>query len=142
MNMPTGKLPVDHILRPILPWRDDQSLTECGYDAAKVKTITRDEYQQRKRDLGSQRCAMLTCMTCSQTAERWESWSDDPRKAIGREVEWETGWRGVKRGERLLDELYCIAQLIEAHRHDFDSILANIQSRREWVVRKSKGRHA
>ncbi len=37
------KEPVDHILRPRLPWRDgsEGAITECGYDATKVKTLTR-----------------------------------------------------------------------------------------------------
>ncbi len=31
------KEPVDHILRPKLPWRTGEgAITECGYDAAKV----------------------------------------------------------------------------------------------------------
>mgnify|MGYP001599520162 CR=1 FL=1 len=36
------KEPVDHVLRPRLPWRSpsDPAITECGYDASKVKTIT------------------------------------------------------------------------------------------------------
>jgi hypothetical protein len=30
------KEPVDHILRPALPWRGDEgAITECGYDANK-----------------------------------------------------------------------------------------------------------
>ena len=33
----TMKEPVDHILRPKLPWRTGEgAITECGYDAAKV----------------------------------------------------------------------------------------------------------
>jgi hypothetical protein len=57
------KEPVDHILRPQLPWRTGGGITECGYDASKVQTLTREEYFARLKDLGQQRCAMMTCMT-------------------------------------------------------------------------------
>lgn len=32
------KEPVDHILRPSLPWREASAMTECGLNAASVKT--------------------------------------------------------------------------------------------------------
>lgn len=43
------KEPVDHIIRPRLPWRspDAPAVTECGYDALKVKSLTREEFFQR-----------------------------------------------------------------------------------------------
>lgn len=41
------KEPVDHILRPQLPWRTDAGITECGYDATKVAGIP------RKLEIGS-----------------------------------------------------------------------------------------
>lgn len=86
------KDPVDHILRPRLPWRGDEgAITECGYDASKVRTLTREEYFQRLKDLGRQRCALLTCMTCADTAGRWGTWADDPRLALEREITWERG---------------------------------------------------
>ena len=96
------KEPVDHILRPRLPWRpaDEAPITECGYDATKVTTLSRGEFFQRERDLGKQRTAMLTCMTCSDTARRWGTWEDDPRLAMQREIEWERGsayWTKSKR---------------------------------------------
>lgn len=132
------KEPVDHILRPSLPWRSatDSPITECGYDAAKVNTITRSFYALRYKELGRQRAAMMTCMTCAQTAERWATWDDDPRKAIGREVEWETAFCRSKRGDRLKDELLAIAQLIEKHGDEFSQIIADSNARREWLERK------
>jgi hypothetical protein len=81
----------------------------------------------------------MTCMTCSTTAQRWASWEDDPRQAIGREVEWERGgfYRARDdRGERLKDELIAIAELVGNHRAEFDAIVANRQQRREWVAKK------
>ena len=51
------KEPVDHILRPRLPWRSesDPALTECGYNASSVKTLTREEFSARLKDWGQQR---------------------------------------------------------------------------------------
>lgn len=133
------KEPVDHILRARLPWRSDGEgdITECGYDASKVATITRDQFFHRVKDLGKQRAAMLTCMTCSDTVRRWGTWDDDPRLAVGREIEWERGRFGSGRGNRLRDELVVIAALIEAHRDDFDAMLAENERRREWLERKA-----
>lgn len=135
------KEPVDHILRPCLPWRaDDAAITECGYAAGSVKSITRPEFFQRIKDLGKQRSAMLTCMTCTQTAERWGTWDDDPRRALDREITWEYGggYRARSdRGERLKDELLAIAALIEAHRDEFDTFMTTTEQRREWLEKKA-----
>lgn len=132
------KEPVDHIVRPRLPWRADTepAVTECGFDASKVNTITREAFFQRLKDLGQQRAAMFTCMTCSQTAERWETWEKDPRKAVEREIQWECAWRNNDRGERLKDELLAVAALIAAHRGEFVILLADIDARRQWLERK------
>lgn len=135
------KEPVDHIERPRLPWRDSGSITECGFDASKVKTLTREEFFAREKELGQQRCAMLTCMTCSQTAQRWGKWGDDPRMALQREIEWERGgyWGGrTDRGQLLKDELLAIAALIEAHRDEFEATVATTEQRREWLKRKAE----
>lgn len=133
------KEPVDHILRPCLPWRpaSDGALTECGYDATKVKTLTREEYFRRLRELGRQRSAMLTCMTCANTATRWGTWDDDPRKALEREIQWECGWGRDARGERLKDELRAIAAMIEADPAKFETIINEIKIRREWIEKKT-----
>ncbi len=134
------KEPVDHILRPGLPWRPVASLTECGYDASKVKTLTRPEFFQRLKDMGQQRTALLTCMTCSDTARRWKSWEDDPRQAMEREITWEYGggYRAREdRGERLKDELIAIATLVEAHRSEFEATIAANEQRREWLEKKA-----
>lgn len=137
------KEPVDHILRPRLPWRpaDTAPITECGYDATKVKLISREDYAKRKKDLGYQRAAMLTCMTCVNTADRWGCWDDDPRLAIGREVEWErqTLYRHAsdKRGTRLKDELTVIAAMIEERRDEFLARVTEVEQRREWNQKKA-----
>lgn len=134
------KDPVDHIARPRLPWRsyDDGSVTECGLNAEKAPTLTRDAYFQRVKDLGKQRAAMITCMTCAQTAERWGTWEDDPRTALQREIEWEQRgrWSREPRGQRLKDELVAVAELVNLHREEFDSLISAIKLRREWLEKK------
>jgi hypothetical protein len=134
------KEPVDHIVRPRLPWRSesDPAITECGYDARQVKTLTRADFFQRVKDMGQQRAALFTCMTCSQTAQRWSTWDEDPRKALEREIAWEAAWRGNNRGQRLRDELVAIASLIEAHTEEFKTLAADIEQRRSWLNRKAK----
>ena len=143
------KEPVDHIVRPQLPWRrGDGAITECGYDASQVKAITRDEYFKRLQDMGQQRAALFTCMTCASTAQRWGTWEDDPGRALDREITWECGgshWRNRNdHGFRLRDELSAIAQIIEAHRAEFDALVFDRAQRREWLERKAdleKRRH-
>lgn len=139
------KEPVDHILRPRLPWRPDQPITECGYNAASVKTLTREEYAARLKEYGQQRSGLVTCMTCMQAASRWPTWQDDARLAIQREVEWEAVHWSVgrvvqhskDRGHRMLDELRAIESLIESHPEEFQKLLTEINARREWLDKKA-----
>lgn len=129
------KDPVDHILRPQLPWRTgDAAITECGLNAAKAPTLTRAAFFERLKDFGRQRAAMLTCMTCSDTASRHGTWDDDPRKAIERELQWESS-RWKDRGVRLRDELLAIAHLIEKYRDEFDAHVFATEQRRSWNER-------
>lgn len=135
------KEPVDHILRPLLPWRQgEDAITECGYDATKVKAITRNQFFERLKEFGQQRTALLTCMTCSDTARRHATWEEDPRQAMRREIDWEAGAWGYRsrtdRGARLNDELLAIAALIEAHREEFKGHIAAAIARRDWLARK------
>lgn len=138
------KEPVDHILRPGLPWRsgDEGAITECGYNVRSVKTLTREEFFRREKELGQRRMAMLTCMTCADCARRWGRWGDDPRLALQREIEWERGhnyWLRARndRGTRLLDELTAIGALIEAHRDEFVALTLAEQQRRDWLEKKA-----
>lgn len=127
------KDPVDHISRPALPWRNNvEAQTECGLNAAKVPTLSRDAYKNRLKDLGRQRAAMLTCMTCSTTSERHGTWESDPRMALAREIEWECSWRRAERDTKLRDELDAIAVLIDHHRQEFDDLLAVKDRQRQW----------
>lgn len=131
------KDPVDHIIRPQLPWRTDAGITECGLNAAKAPTLTREEFFQRLKDMGQRRTAMMTCMTCSDTASRWGTWDDDPRKALEREIQWEARWGRRDRGCRLRDELLAIAALVDAHYDEFHASIAEIEQRRVWNEKKA-----
>jgi hypothetical protein len=135
------KEPVDHILRPRLPWRAaEDAITECGYDATKVKTLTREEFEARVKDYGRQRTAMLTCMTCMDTNFRWSNWAGDPRQAMQREIEWEVRWgREITgRPQRLKDELFAIAGLIEAHPDEFEQLVDTLKRKRDWLAQKKE----
>jgi hypothetical protein len=96
----------------------------------------RAEFLQREKDYGRQRNAILTCMTCCDTARRWGAWEDDPRKALQREIDWEVRW-GMERGTRLRDELLAIAALVEAHQEEFDAHVTATEQRREWLKKKA-----
>lgn len=148
------KEPVDHIIRPRLPWRSaaDLAITECGYNAASVKALTREQFVARLKDYGQQRAAMVTCMTCMQAAQRWPGWQEDARLALQREIEWESvHWHAAlqkvvqyskDRGHRVLDELLAIESLIAAHREEFQQLIAGADARRQWLERKAKNERA
>lgn len=138
------KEPLDHIARPLLPWRIEPEITECGYNAAAVPTITREQHKARVKELGSQRAAMLTCMTCAQAASRWGTWDDNPRQALAREIDWEERWRREKseRDNGLQDELKAIAELIQNHAEEFASLRNAQAGRREWLARKAQAQKA
>lgn len=136
------KEPVDHILRSPLPWRDSSTqITECGCDPAQVRAITRDEYLSRVKEMGPQRASLFTCMTCASTADRWSTWDQDPRLVLYREIEWERGGayyhERTDRGQALKDELLAIADLIAAHREEFDTAVRTTEARREWNEKKA-----
>lgn len=135
------KEPLDHILRPRLPWRPAHlpAMTECGCDPQHIKTITREEHFARVKAYTRTRVAMMTCMTCLNTTERWASWEEDARQALEREIQWEGGNNYRKaRGTRLLDELHAIVALIQAHPDEFERLLTVKIQRREWNERKAR----
>lgn len=85
--------PVDHIARTPLPWRDEPDLTECGKNAVDVngRIVTRVEIERRIRDVGKQRAAFTTCMTCAETSDRYTrrtAWREEDGAivALGREI--------------------------------------------------------
>jgi hypothetical protein len=117
------KEPVDHIERPLLPWRELIRLTECGYAADKVKTITRDQFMSRLLEYGQHRTAILTCMTCMETARRWGTWDQDPCQALQRELQWD-----LRHREDLLKrELLAVAMLIRLHTEEFKALVKDAE---------------
>lgn len=138
------KDPVDHIERPRLPWRsaDEPSITECGLNSVKVKTLTRSEYFRRLKEFGQQRTALMTCMTCADTAKRWKTWEECPRGAVQREIEWEGigYYRSFRtdRGTRMLDELRAIALLIERYPEDFARLLHDVRNTIDLKAEREK----
>lgn len=139
--------PVDHIPRPALPWRTAPQLTECGQPLERVdpeKVITLAALVQRIRDVGQARAAYTTCMTCWDTARRWDSEHPDMIRIVHRETgateyaersvstahlsasRREHAEREQQRRQRLVSELEAIVALVEAHRDEFDGYLAGV----------------
>lgn len=134
--------PFDHIARTPLPWRTQPGLTECGKPVTDHPghVLTRDEVQQRIRDLGQQRAAYTTCMTCVTTSARWTGFDPDHRVllALGREVgavehtrpplppEAHADRVRWDRRQRLCGELRAITALINAHREEFEGYLTGL----------------
>jgi len=120
---------VQHIVRPNLPWRTKEHLTECGR-AADDTALTRDEAVRKVAREGQQRAAMSTCMTCWSTAERHPGWERSPSAVLDRWIDKSRFWYG-RRNESptVLDiELQAIAALIEAHREEFDAYVTGATS--------------
>ncbi|MFF4777562.1 hypothetical protein ACFY05_32365 [Microtetraspora fusca] len=121
--------PRDHVIRPLLPWRSPgNEITECGRPAGDVRSaITQDELKARIREMGKQRAALFTCMTCLDTAANWATFQEDPVQVIYRESYTNFGGRQVYGGLKadvFADELRALAELVARHRDEFDTILA------------------
>lgn len=140
------KDPLDHILRPPLPWRADIKITECGHDGTIGSALTREGFFERLKDYGKARTAMTTCMTCMQTSHRWPTWAEDPRTALMREIVWEAAdhWSGIgtlshePHGHQLKDDLLAIEILISTHYDEFRKLLRIIAARNEWRELKAR----
>lgn len=117
------KEPVDHVLRSGPPWRVDE-LTECGQPAAGKAVIDRAAFIARWKDYGKTRTAMLTCITCIETAGRWPTWDEDPARAAGREYVGKYGHLNSR--DQWRNELRAITALVEAHPEEFEQLLADL----------------
>ena len=120
--------PLDHLARPPLPWRLRATLTECGRPLAELdpaRVITAEILRRRVRDLGKQRAAYTTCMTCADTAQRWRSIDPDPLTLLLREAEsvQYLSPRTADRRAALTVEIDAITALVAAHRAEFDDYL-------------------
>lgn len=142
------KLEIDHVSRPALPWRTEVELTECGrpVEDYEGRLITSAELATRIKDLGKQRAAMITCMTCLETFNRWASALNDPITVTQRELQQvahrayegpvenlrpDVAERYVEhreRREKISRELQAIALLIDAHRSEFEELIEDLAS--------------
>jgi hypothetical protein len=121
--------PRNHIIREPLPWRSEL-LTECGRAVDDVaSTITREQLVWRVKQYGQQRTAFTVCMTCYQTVNNSPRWDTHPAQVMARyirsgitysEYDRTTGEFGPVQVDRLGAELHAIAELIAAHREEFD----------------------
>jgi hypothetical protein len=106
-----------HIERPNLPWRAER-MTECGLDADRHPTWTRDAAVAKARGMGRQRFSLFVCMTCMGTAERHATWEEDPASCLGRYTDrYRLRWNPADDDRRrFADELRAVGLLVEARR--------------------------
>lgn len=127
-----GKATITHVARRDLPWRK-AALTECGLDLEKHVAISPDDLAERVKKLGHQRTAMLTCMTCWNTSDRYGStygWRGPHHivlSAIEREVQWARHHPGTA---PFMADVKAIEVLVQRHRDEFDELL---EDQRETV---------
>lgn len=132
----TDQIPLDHIARPPLPWRDIAK-TECGRALTDVASVvSREDVERKIARQGKQRAALTTCMTCATTSGRWPAWDRDPIEAMGRAV----NAARYDEADPLRRELRAIAMLIEAHRDEFDSLIAGLESTSDLSERRRANR--
>ena len=120
---------LEHVVRSRPPWRRGEDLTECGKPATGLSVITRDGFIAKVRKQGQQRSAMTTCMVCWRTARSHPSWEENPVLSLIREArrfEWHPILAMPAKSVTFRDELLAIAALIDAHRDDFDALLAGL----------------
>jgi hypothetical protein len=130
--------PVHHVLRPPIPWRPDEGLTECGLTAASYPTWTRDELFVQARKLGKTRTYMVTCVTCLDTAQRHPTFEEDPSAFLGRLTQ-PRYRRKSGRDDLFARELRAIAALVAAHRDEFEEAVTGLASTTDLTARRSKG---
>lgn len=125
---------LQHIVRPMLPWRTAGALTECGKPVesfpAEVLLSGADALVKFKR-LGVQRASLSTCMTCVTTVDRrgvTTTWDSAPVKVLSRWLG-HTPWDQRYQGRSQLDqELRAIGLLIAAHPVEFADLVAGLDA--------------
>lgn len=134
--------PLDHVLRPNLPWRSDQ-VTECGRAATDVASvIDADELIERTKRHGQQRTVFTVCMTCWDRAKYAVTWDQYPIAVLDRELHRVGADPRIsprKPGaDRMTAELRAITALIHAHRDEFDSYLTGLTETVDLAARRSR----
>lgn len=133
---------VTHIERPPLPWRAERA-TECGLDADRHATWTREAAIAEMNKLGEQRFALFVCMTCWQTARRHSTWDENPVSCLERyclKFKWEREPEKARR-RRFADELRAVGLLVEAHREEFDRLVDGLGDTSDLGDRRAARRY-
>lgn len=116
---------VDHIQRLPLPWRA-QTITECGLPIEAHPVISRADLKKRVADLGQQRAAYTTCMTCWDRMRRYP-WNEQD-ETLGALIDYLSlgRWGGRDEGATNLirSEVEALTALIAAHRDEWDEFIA------------------
>lgn len=119
--------PLTHIARPPLPWRDSGK-TICGKPISQYAeglVINLADAHMSVRRMGKQRFALTHCMTCASNADRWDTWENNPRGRLAREI----GYEGITKVDPIIEhEIRAFALLIEAHRDEFDALVESFAS--------------
>jgi hypothetical protein len=140
------KEPVHHIIRAKLPWRKEPDLTECGHLASEMALVwTRAEAVAKFKELGEQRMAMVTCMTCMHTANRWPTWETSPVAVMDRECSRE-GWHfrqypgpEQQAEKNLLErELRALAALAEVHSEEFQEMVEGLAETGDLAAKRAQ----
>jgi hypothetical protein len=121
--LPKNTGPRHHIERSRLPWRVEAD-TECGRPIAEIAedfVVTREDAVRFWKDQGQQRAALYFCVTCVQTANRWQSWEDDPAQRLGRELQ-SAGWGFGQTHDLIRAELRAIEALIATYPDEFATL--------------------
>lgn len=121
-------LAVEHIRREPLPWRPEDEATECGRPLGEfASVITRDQAVAKFKEQGQTRAIMTTCVTCAQAVQRHATWGTDPVEVLHRYTEHFGMWTRDTDGRRQFNnELRALALLAEAHREEFDELVASL----------------
>lgn len=121
----TEDLKIVHVRRPGLPWRREQSKTECGLaiKGDDDSVITREDFLTKIKREGERRARYSTCQTCLDTAVRWPSWDQDPVHCLARETG--NGY-GRPKSPTFKNELLALAMLVERHREEFEEIMEDV----------------
>lgn len=137
MTSKPDDLPFQHVLRPSLPWRDENR-TDCG-KPPNEHAMTRDALTVKIAKQGKKRAALTTCMTCMEAAERWPDWNTNPVAFLAREVHGISYWGDTGQESQLRDELRAIVLLIEAHPREFAATLAALKNTVPFGTRRGGG---
>jgi hypothetical protein len=108
-----------------------------------TRVVSRETIQKRIRDIGKQRAAFTTCMTCATTSDRYQGL---PLSSLAREtsaIQYVEPYHAPDpqwdRKKRLLGELEAIKALVSAHRDEFDGYLAGLADTVNLADRRRRG---